>query len=95
MTDTMKPPANVALDIASRYVAGGRGIRLAREIADAINGGSRPVVTLAYVDMPSGAKWQYDIHDGPGFHGIGETKAEALMNAALAWRQYEAEDGDQ
>lgn len=33
--------------------------------------------------------WRAIIHDGPGHHGTGMTKAEALINAANAWMVYE------
>ena len=37
--------------------------------------------------------WRCDIEDGPGHHGTGASKPEALFNAARAWRIYEENHG--
>lgn len=33
--------------------------------------------------------WRCDIEEGPGYYGTGETRGEALMNAAVALRLWE------
>lgn len=37
-------------------------------------------------------RWRCDISPGKAFdhHGVGETEAEALLNAALQWRKHES-----
>ena len=37
--------------------------------------------------------WRCDIYpyDGPDHHGVGNNEAEAILNAALAYRGYTAE----
>lgn len=37
-----------------------------------------------------GERWRCDIfpEDGSDHHGVGATEAEALLNAALAWRRW-------
>jgi hypothetical protein len=36
-----------------------------------------------------GHKWLCVINDGPGHSGLGNTQAEALINAGIAWHGYE------
>lgn len=33
--------------------------------------------------------WRAIIHEGPGHHGTGLTRAEAMINAANAWHNFE------
>lgn len=35
--------------------------------------------------------WHCTIHDGPGYHGVGDTKAKALVRASMAWYTWEAQ----
>lgn len=36
-----------------------------------------------------GDRWECIIESGPGHHGIGRTMADAMMQAAMAWKAYE------
>lgn len=49
--------------------------------------------------IPSHEQWPYpyrfDIEGvGTGFHGVGRTPAEALLNAAAAWRRFETAEAE-
>lgn len=47
-----------------------------------------------YLEEHPTEKWRCDLYPSPGldFHGVGRTEAEAIFNAALAYRHYSGEE---
>jgi hypothetical protein len=52
-------------------------------------GFNTPEIKIYVQPAPTGHEWRCDIERGPGHHGIGNTPAEALMQAARAWVSFE------
>lgn len=78
----------VAFILAAREVLEKSSLALSAALAF-----KTPPIQIYAAPAQHGHEWRCDIDQGVGHHGIGDTPAEALMNAAVAWRRSEREVG--